>query len=57
MEELKNLKEKAEADTKLQFDKEHLVRCLDANKHNHETTCYYLVLSKMQRDGKIVVDS
>ena len=57
MEELKSLKDRAEADQKLQFDKEHLIRCLDANKHNHETTCYYLVLSKMQRDGKIVVDS
>ena len=35
------------------FDKEHTIRCIDANKHNHETTSYYLMLSKMQKDGEI----
>ena len=29
------------------------MRCLDANKHNHETTCYYLMLGKLQREGLI----
>ena len=35
------------------FDREHTIRCLDANKHNHHTTCYYLMLSKLQAQGKI----
>ena len=35
------------------FQKEYAVRCLDANKHNHATTCYYLLLKKLERDGKI----
>lgn len=30
-----------------------MVRFLDANKHNHETTCYYLILKKLERSGKI----
>jgi len=50
-----------EADIKLmaggtggvKFDREHTIRCLDANKHNHQTTCYYLMLSKLQRNGTI----
>jgi hypothetical protein len=29
------------------------VRCLDANKHNHATTCYYLLLKRLEREGKI----
>jgi hypothetical protein len=28
----------------LGFTKEYVERCLDANKHNHATTCYYLLL-------------
>jgi 5'-AMP-activated protein kinase catalytic alpha subunit len=35
------------------FQREYAIRCLDANKHNHATTCYYLLLKKMERDGKI----
>jgi len=35
------------------FPREHAVRCLDANKHNHVTTCYYLLLKKHQLEGKI----
>jgi len=35
------------------FEREHTIRCLDANKHNHHTTCYYLMLAKMQRKGII----
>ena len=35
------------------FQKEYAVRCLDANKHNHVTTCYYLLLKRLERDGKI----
>lgn len=29
------------------------MRCLDANKHNHVTTCYYLLLKRLEREGKI----
>ena len=35
------------------FEKEYAIRCLDANKHNHVTTCYYLLLKKHERDGLI----
>ena len=34
------------------FEREHVMRCLDANKHNQETTCYYLLLAKFHRDGR-----
>ena len=35
------------------FQRDKVVRYLDANKHNHETTCYYLILKKLERDGEI----
>jgi 5'-AMP-activated protein kinase catalytic alpha subunit len=35
------------------FKKDYVVRCLDANKHNHATTCYYLLLNKMMRNGML----
>jgi hypothetical protein len=35
------------------FERDRVVRFLDANKHNHETTCYFLILKKMEREGKI----
>mmetsp|Transcript_37645 Transcript_37645/g.57680 ORF Transcript_37645/g.57680 Transcript_37645/m.57680 type:complete len:90 (+) Transcript_37645:1474-1743(+) len=35
------------------FHRDKIVRFLDANKHNHETTCYYLILKKHERIGKI----
>ena len=35
------------------FQKEYAIRCLDANKHNHATTCYYLLLKRLEREGKI----
>ena len=35
------------------FEKEYAVRCLDANKHNHVTTCYYLLLKKHEKEGLI----
>ena len=57
LKELKDLQDTQEAGSKSNFEREHLIRCLDANKHNHETTCYYLLLSKMEREGKIKVDS
>ena len=35
------------------FQRDKVVRYLDANKHNHETTCYYLILKKLEKEGKI----
>jgi 5'-AMP-activated protein kinase catalytic alpha subunit len=35
------------------FSREYAIRCLDANKHNHVTTCYYLLLKRLEREGKI----
>lgn len=35
------------------FQRDKTVRYLDANKHNHETTCYYLILKKLEREGKV----
>lgn len=35
------------------FQKEYAIKCLDANKHNHVTTCYYLLLKRLEREGKI----
>ena len=37
------------------LSREYAIRCLDANKHNHVTTCYYLILKKLEREGKIEV--
>lgn len=42
----------AELETK-GFMRDKVVRYLDANKHNHETTCYYLILKKLERRGEI----
>jgi 5'-AMP-activated protein kinase catalytic alpha subunit len=35
------------------FQRDYAIRCLDANKHNHVTTCYYLLLKKYEKEGKI----
>ena len=35
------------------FERNKIVQNLDANKHNHGTTCYYLILKKLEREGKI----
>ncbi len=35
------------------FKKDYAIRCLNANKHNHVTTTYYLLLQKMNRIGGI----
>jgi hypothetical protein len=37
------------------FQREYAIRCLDANKHNHATTCYYLLLKRLEREGKIEI--
>jgi 5'-AMP-activated protein kinase catalytic alpha subunit len=36
---------------KYDFESDHTVRCLEANKHNHVTTTYYLLLKKHLREG------
>jgi hypothetical protein len=35
------------------FQRDRAVRCLDANMHNHETTSYYLLLKRLERQGQI----
>lgn len=39
----------------LNFDykKDYVVRCLNANKHNHITTSYYLLLKRFTDKGEI----
>ena len=34
-----------------EFDIEYAERCIEANKHNHITTSYYLLLKKHLKDG------
>ena len=36
---------------KFDFDLEYSARCIEANKHNHITTTYYLLLKKHLRNG------
>ncbi len=33
------------------FDLDHSSKCIDANKHNHVTTAYYLLFKKMLKEG------
>lgn len=35
------------------FDSEYTQQCLDANKHNHATTTYYLFLKRLKKEGKL----
>lgn len=39
------------------FSRDYAVRCLDANKHNHVTTCYYLILKRLEREGTILASN
>jgi len=32
----------------LGFKKEYVVKCINANKHNHATTTYYLLLKRAE---------
>ena len=39
------------------FDADHARSCLEANKHNHVTTTYYLLLQKKMREGgRVLLD-
>ena len=35
----------------LNFKKEYTIKCINANKHNHATTSYYLLLKKAEQEG------
>jgi 5'-AMP-activated protein kinase catalytic alpha subunit len=35
----------------LELDSEYAAKCIDANKHNHLSTTYYLLLKKILKDG------
>ena len=37
----------------LNFKKEYVIKCINANKHNHVTTSYYLMLKRAERSGEI----
>lgn len=37
--------------SQFEFDLEYSARCIEANKHNHITTTYYLLLKKHLRSG------
>ena len=39
------------------FQRDKVVRCLDANKHNHETTSYYLILKKLERESSLSMET
>ena len=38
---------------KLGFKKDHVLKCINANKHNHITTSYYLELKKAECEGLV----
>jgi 5'-AMP-activated protein kinase catalytic alpha subunit len=35
----------------LGFDTDYVEKCVEANRHNHATTSYYLLLKKKLREG------
>jgi 5'-AMP-activated protein kinase, catalytic alpha subunit len=35
------------------FKKDYAVKCINANKHNHVTTSYYLLLKRYEQLGEI----
>jgi 5'-AMP-activated protein kinase catalytic alpha subunit len=37
----------------LSFKREYVIKCINANKHNHATTSYYLLLKKAEKAGEI----
>jgi 5'-AMP-activated protein kinase, catalytic alpha subunit len=37
----------------LNFKKDYVLKCINANKHNHATTSYYLLLKKADQEGEI----
>lgn len=37
----------------LNFKREYVIKCINANKHNHATTSYYLLLKKAEKSGEV----
>jgi hypothetical protein len=37
----------------LNFKREYVIKCINANKHNHATTSYYLLLKKAEKAGEV----
>lgn len=37
----------------LNFKREYTIKCINANKHNHATTSYYLLLKKAEYAGEV----
>jgi len=35
------------------FKKDYAVKCINANKHNHVTTSYYLLLKRYEQMGEV----
>ena len=35
------------------FKREYVIKCINANKHNHATTSYYLLLKKAEKAGEV----
>jgi 5'-AMP-activated protein kinase catalytic alpha subunit len=35
------------------FKKDYAVKCINANKHNHVTTSYYLLLKRYEQLGEV----
>lgn len=48
MMEALSLKDKRDDKLRIKFDKDHIIRCLEANKHTYETTIYYLLAKTIQ---------
>jgi len=37
----------------LNLKREYVIKCINANKHNHVTTSYYLLLKKAEKAGEV----
>ena len=40
----------------LGFKKDHVLKCINTNKHNHITTSYYLLLKRAEQEGLVSDD-
>lgn len=37
----------------INFKRDYVIKCINANKHNHATTSYYLLLKKAELIGEV----
>jgi hypothetical protein len=37
----------------INFKRDYVIKCINANKHNHATTSYYLLLKKAELAGEV----